>query len=53
MEGGLGVGEDLALNPTGVEDLEEEDAWLCTELQRRAGGAKERGAPPASLACFS
>lgn len=26
LEGGLGMGEDLALNPTGVVDLGEEDA---------------------------
>lgn len=27
MEGGAGAGEDLALTPTGVGDLREEDAW--------------------------
>lgn len=46
MEGGLNLGGDLALNPTGVEGLGEEDVWLYTESQGGEGG-KER------LVCLS
>lgn len=51
MEGGAGVGEDLALTPTGVGDLGEEDAWLCLESQgrRRRGEGKGR---PTCLSCL-
>lgn len=52
MEGGAGTGEDLALTPTGVRDLREEDAWLCRELEGREG-VKERRVPTASPACFA
>ena len=45
MEGGAGAGEDLALTPTGVGDLREEDAWLCPESQGGEGGVKERRVP--------
>lgn len=49
MEGGAGMGEDLAFTPTGVEDHGEKGAWLCRESR----GARRRSEGKESPLCLS